>query len=80
MDYFYELYASYILKRTIELTEDDILSINTEERYVPFARLLAQKLRMGRKNFFGVGFSGVFRGVFFLRFLSASLKAHFLKN
>ena len=24
MDYFYELYASYILKRTVELTEDDI--------------------------------------------------------
>ena len=45
MDYFYELYASYILKRTIELTEDDILSINTEERYVPFARLLAQKAK-----------------------------------
>ena len=45
MDYFYELYASYILKRTIELTEDDILSIYTEERYVPFARLLAQKAK-----------------------------------
>ena len=45
MDYFYELYASYILKRTVELTEDDILSINTEERYVPFARLLAQKAK-----------------------------------
>lgn len=45
MDYFYELYAAYILKRAIELGEDDVLSINTEERYVPFARLLAEKAK-----------------------------------
>lgn len=45
MDYFYELYAAYILKRAIELDEDDVLSINTEERYVPFARLLAEKAK-----------------------------------
>ena len=45
MEYFYELYASYILKRAIELNEDDVLSINTEEEYVPFARLLAKKAK-----------------------------------
>ena len=45
MDYFYELYAAYILKRAIELGEDDVISINTEERYVPFARLLAEKAK-----------------------------------
>ena len=45
MDYFYELYAAYILKRAIELGKDDVLSINTEERYVPFARLLAEKAK-----------------------------------
>ena len=30
MDYFYELYASYIFKHAIELSKDDVLSINTE--------------------------------------------------
>ncbi len=45
MDYFYSLYADYILKHSIELGKDDVLSINTEQRYVPFARLLAQKAK-----------------------------------
>lgn len=45
MDYFYELYASYILKHAIALSKDDVLSINTEEKFVPFARLLASKAK-----------------------------------
>ncbi len=45
MDYFYELYARYILERTVELGEDDVLSINTAEEYVPFARLLAKEAK-----------------------------------
>ena len=45
MDYFYTLYAKYILRRAIELNEDDVLSINTEEKYIPFARLLAEEAK-----------------------------------
>lgn len=45
MDYFYDLYAAYILHHAIELNENDVLSINTEEEYVPFARLIAEKAK-----------------------------------
>ena len=45
MNTFYNRYADVILHVALDLHEDDILSINTEEDNVEFARLIAEKAK-----------------------------------
>lgn len=50
MNAFYELYATVILYSSLGITKDDVLAINTSERNLDFARILARKAKEATDN------------------------------